>query len=151
MYHVVRGGRVVKATKTPPTKPHPDLPPQPVTEAREKPRVTAINETVRPEKPELKSTAAPIRASGKSKRNASESVKTANATPTTPSLVVPNQFSTSTLEDISELLDHLPLHECVELTRRLFTSIYSLPTGAVRSRAVLKSVHVLVAEYGITP
>jgi len=105
--HVVRGG-CVKATTTPPTKPHPKLPPQSVTEAPEKPVVTATRETGRPQNPELKCTAAPKRPSGKSKKKAATSVKTAAATTTTPNLVVPTQISTSQLQEISDLLDHFP-------------------------------------------
>ena len=82
---------------------------------------------------------------------AAASVKTAAAKPKTPELVVPTQSSTSPLEDISDLLDHLPIQACVELTRWLLTSISSLPTGAARPRAVLKTVILFVAEYGSTP
>ena len=144
--HVVRGGLVVKATTTPPSNPHPNPPPQPVTEALEKSIVTA-----RPQKPDPKSTAAPKRASGKSKKKAAASLKTAAFTPTTPSLVVPTQSPTSPLEEISDLLDHLPRQACVELTRRLLTSVSLLPTGAARPCAALKTVILFVAEYGSTP
>ena len=58
---------------------------------------------------------------------------------------------TNPLEEIYDLLDRLPLQACVELTRRLLTSISSLPTGTVRPRAVLKTVILFVAEYGSTP
>jgi hypothetical protein len=44
--------------------------------------------------------------------------------------VVPTQSSTSPLEEISDLLDVLPIKACVELTRRLLTSVSSLPTGS---------------------
>jgi len=147
--HVVQGGRVVKAT-TPPT-PIPYPPSQPVTEASEKPKVTATRKTARPQKSEPKTTAAPKLAAGKSKKKAAASVKTAAAKPTTPNLVVPNHCSTSPLEEISDLLNHLPLHACVELTRQLLTSISSLPTGAARPRAVLKTIILFVAEYGSMP
>jgi hypothetical protein len=83
----------------------------------------------------------------KSKKKAAASVKTTAAKPTTPNLVVPNQCSTSPLEEISDILDHLPLHACVGLTRRLLTSISSLPTEAARPWAVLKTVIIFVAEY----
>jgi len=125
--HVVRGGLVVKAT-TPPT-PIPNPPSQPVTEASEKPKVTATRKTARPQKSEPKTTAAPKLATGKSKKKTAASVKTTAAKPTTPNLVVPNRSSTAPLEEISDLLDHLPLHACVELTRRLLTFISTLPTG----------------------
>jgi hypothetical protein len=112
--------------------------------------VAATRKTARPKKPEPKSTAAPKSAAGKSKKKAAASVKAVAATPTTPKLVVPTQ-SSSPLQDISDLLDHLPLQACVELTRRLLASISSLPTGAARPRAVLKVVVLFVAEYGSTP
>jgi hypothetical protein len=52
---------------------------------------------------------------------------------------------------MSDLLDHLPLQACVELTLRLLTAISTLPTGAAHPRAVLKTVILFVAEYGSTP
>jgi len=63
---------------------------------------------------------------------AAASAKTAAAKPANlkiPNLVVPTQNPTSQLVDISDLLENLPIHACVELTRRLLTSISSLPTG----------------------
>jgi len=141
-------GRVVKAT-TPSTR-IPNPPSQPVTEASEKSKVTATRKTARPQKSKPKTSAAPKLAAGKSKKKATASVKTAAAKPTTPNLVVPNQSPTSPPEEISDL-EHLPLHACVELTRRLLKSISSLPTGAARPRAVLKTVILSVAEYGSTP
>jgi hypothetical protein len=147
--HVVREGRVVKATTTPP--PNPKLSPQPVTEALTQPKVTATRKTAGPKKPKLKSTAATKPATDKPKKKAAAIVKTVTAKPTTPDLVVPTQSSNSPLEDISDRLDRLPIQACVELTRRLLTSIPSLPTGAARPRAVLKTVILFVAEYGSTP
>jgi len=148
--HVVRGG-VVEATTNPPNNPHPNRPPHQDTNALAKPTVTATRETARPKKPELKSTAAPQRAPGKSKKKAVTTVKTTAAKTATPSLVFPTQNPNSPLENISDLLDHLPLQAFVELTRGLLASIASLPTGAVRPRAVLKTVIIFVAEYGSTP
>jgi hypothetical protein len=80
------------------------------------------------QKPKPKSTAATEPAAGKSKKKAA-SVKTVAAKPTTSERVVPTQYTTSPLEEVSDLLDHLPIQACVELTRRLLTSISSLPTG----------------------
>ena len=133
-------GGVVMATTTPPTNPHPKSLPQPVTESPEKPIVTGSRVTARPQKPEPKSKAAPKRAHGKSKKKAAASVKIVTATPTTPRLVVPTQSPTSPIEEISDLLHHLPIHVCVELTRRLLMSVSSLPTGAVGPLAVMKTV-----------
>jgi hypothetical protein len=57
----------------------------------------------------------------------------------------------SPIEEISDLLDNLPVNACVELTRRLLTAVPTLPSGATRSRAVLKIVILFVAKYGSTP
>ena len=113
--------------------------------------MTATRETARPRKPERKSTAVTKRTAGKSKKKAAASAKTAAAITTPQNLVVPTKNSTSPLEEISDLLDNFPLQACVELTRRLLTSISSLPTGAASPRAVLKTVILSVAEYGSTP
>ena len=68
--------------------------------------------------------------------------------PNPASIPPPNQ---SPIEEISDLLDNLPVNACVELTRRLLTAVPTLPSGAARSRAVLKIVILFVAEYGSTP
>jgi hypothetical protein len=146
--HVVRGGRVIKATTSPP--PHTSPARQPVTEAPVQPIVTATRETARPKNPEPKPTAAIKRATGKDSKKAAACVKTAPAKPSTPNLVDPSHCPTCPLEEISDLIDHLPLQACVDLTRRLLASISSLPTGAARPRAVLKTVILFVAEYGST-
>jgi hypothetical protein len=120
-------------------------------EAPEQPEVTATRKTARPQNAEPKTSAASKPAAGKSKKTAVASVKSTAAKPTTPNPVVPNQSPTYPLEEISDLLDHLPLDACVQPTRRLLTSISSLPTGAARPRAVVKTVILFVAEYGSTP
>ena len=81
---------VVKTT-TPPTS-IPNPPSQPVTEASEKPKVTSTRKAARPQKSEPETAAVPKLAAGKFKKKSAASVKTAAAIPTTPSLVVPNQF-----------------------------------------------------------
>ena len=108
-------------------------------------------ESIIREKPEPKSTAATKPAAGRPKKKAAASVKTAAAKPTTPNLVVPTQSPTSPLEDISDLLDRLPLQACMELTRRLLTSISSFPTAPAGPWAVWKTVILFVAVYGSTP
>jgi hypothetical protein len=113
--------------------------------------VIATREKARPKKPKHKSTAASKQATGKASKKKAASVKAAAAKLTTPKLVVPSQCPTSTLEEISDLLDHLPFQACVKKTRRLFTSLSSIPTGAARTRAVLKTVILFVAEYWSTP
>jgi len=138
--HVVRGGRTVKASAPKPI-------PQPVTEAPTQPQVTATKKAAKPEKAEPKTTAAPKAAGGKPKKSATMSAK-----PVTATQVVTNPHpNTSPLEGISDLLDNLPLEACVELTRRLLTSISYLPKGTAPPRAVLKTVILFVAEYGSTP
>jgi hypothetical protein len=141
----------VSSRLPPPLHPNPKPSPQPVTEAPDQLKVTATRKTARPKKPQTKSTAGPKPATGKPKKKAAASVKTAAAKPTNPDLVVPTQTSSSTLENISDHPDHLPLQACVELTRRLLTSNSSLPPGAARPRAVLKTVILFVAEYVSTP
>ena len=109
--------------------------------------MTATRKKAGPKKPEPKPTAAAQPAAGKSKKKVAASVKTVATKPTIPVLVVP----TNPLEEISDLLDRLPLQVCVELTRLLLTSIFSLPTGTAHPRAVLKTVIFFVAEYGSMP
>jgi hypothetical protein len=92
--------------------------------------VTATRKAARHENHLPKSTAAPKPAAGKQKKKSAASFKTAAANLTTPNLVVPTPRSTSLIEVISDLLDHLPLHACVELTVWLLTSISSLPIMA---------------------
>jgi len=133
-------GRVVHATTTPPSKPNPNPSPQRGTETPAQPKVTATRKTARPEKPDHEPTAALKSGSGKPKKKVTASAKTAPGKNKTPSPVVPTQNPTSTLKEISDLHDHLPFEACVEMIRRLLTSISSLPTGAARSRAVLKTV-----------
>jgi hypothetical protein len=104
----------------------------------------------RPQNSEPKPSADSKPAAGKSKKTAVASVKSEAAKLTTLNLVVSNQSSTSLLGKSFDL-DHLFLDACVQLTRRLLTSISSLPTGAARPRTVLKFVIFFVAEYGSTP
>ena len=113
--------------------------------------MTATRKKAGLKKPEPKPTAAAQPAAGKSKKKLVESVKTATTKPTNPVLVVPNRSPTNPLEEISDLLNRLPLQACVLLTRRLLTSYSSYPLGTLRPRAVLKIVILFVAEYGSTP
>ena len=114
------------------------------------PKVTATRKTAGPKKPKRKCTAATKPAAWKTKKKATASVKNVAAKPTTPELVFPTQPPTSPLEEISDLLNDLPIQACLELTRRLLTSLSSLPSGADGPRAVLKTVILLVAEFGST-
>jgi hypothetical protein len=125
--HVVRGGRVVRAT-SPTSIPNP----QPVTEAPEQPKVTATRKTAKPKKPTPRPAAAVNATSAKPTKKASASYKTVAAKCQINNLVLTPQLPASVLEDISDLLDNLPLQACVELTRRMLTSIPYLPPGAAR-------------------
>jgi hypothetical protein len=58
--------------------------------------------------------------------------------------------NSSPVDEISDLLDTLPMDACIELTRRLLIAVPSLPSGPARSWAVLKTVILFVAEYGST-
>ena len=73
----------------------------------------------------------------------SPSPKKANPASLSPSYQSP-------IEIISDLLDNLPLNECVELTRRLLTAVPTLPSREARIRAVLKIFVLFVSEYGST-
>jgi hypothetical protein len=147
--HVVRGVRFAKATTSP--HPHPSPAPLPVTEAPVQHIVTATRERASPKKPEPKRSAAPKRATSKANKKAATSVKTAAAKTSPPKLVVPSLCSIFPLQEISDLLDNLPLKACVELTRRLLASISSLAIGAARPRSVLKTVILFVTECVSTP
>jgi hypothetical protein len=52
--------------------------------------------------------------------------------------------------EISDLLDNLPLKECLELTRSLLTSVPTFPSGPARLRAALKIVILFITEYDST-
>jgi hypothetical protein len=137
--HVVRGGRVVRDSAPVPT---PAPSPQPVDKAPKVPLVTATVKKAKPEKAVPKTAPAPKKAAAKPTKAASTGARLVKA----PNPVA-NPPSTSPLEDISDLTDSLPLEACVQLTRRLLASISSLPKGAARPRAVLKTVLLFVTKY----
>ncbi len=83
--HVVRGGRVVRAS-APSAIPKPT--PQPVTKAPKVPQVTATAKEVKPEKVKPKITAAPKKAAVKPKKAASTGAK-----PVTTPKPVANPFT----------------------------------------------------------
>jgi hypothetical protein len=72
------------------------------------------------------------------------------AQPTTPKELVPLPTVNPLPSKISHLPDTLPINACIELTRRLLTTVTSLPSGPTSSKAVLKVVLLFVAEYGST-
>jgi hypothetical protein len=108
--------------------------------------VKNTSKKVRNKKPTAKVSAAPKKAP-----NTKASTKECVAKPApSKELVHPPTVNPSPVEEISDLLDTLPIKACVVLTRRLLTDIPSLPSGPARSRAVLKTVILFVAEYGST-
>jgi hypothetical protein len=138
--HVVRGGRVIKTT----------IPssPSPVTQIPPRIEVATTSKQGATTKPAPKVKVGPKKALA---TNTNKHAKPAQPLHTTPKdLVAPTVPSISPIEEISDLLDNLPLTACVELTRRLLTSIPTLPSGPARTRAVLKIVILFVAEYGST-
>ena len=137
--HVVCGGRVVKTT----TPPAPIPTPCPVTENPAWNTVTTTAKKGKTAKSAPKVKVGPKQAPV-TKSNTSAKPKEASQ-PKKP--VVTTQPTQSPLEEISDLLDNLPLKACVDLTRRLLTSVPSLPSGPARSRAVLKIDVLFVAEY----
>ena len=140
--HVVRGRRVVRANIPPTPKPITKL----ITKAPKQLKVIAAAKMAKPEKAEPKITAAP-KATVKPKKAATTGTKPVVTAPP----VAHHHPTPSPLEGISDLIDQLPFDACVELTRRLLTAIPSLPKGAARPRAVLKTVILFVAEYGSSP
>jgi hypothetical protein len=113
--------------------------------------MTATRKTAKPKRPAPRPAAAAKATSAKPTKKASTNVKTVAAKSQTNDLVPTPQRPASVFEDISDLLDNLPLQACVELTHRLLTSILSLPPRAARPRALLKTVILFVTEYGSTP
>jgi hypothetical protein len=92
-----------------------------------------------------------VSAAPKKDPNTKASTKESVAKPApTKHLVHPPTDNPSPVEEISDLLDTLPMKACVELTRRLLIAIPSLPSEPARSRAVLKTVILFVSEYGST-
>ena len=120
---------------------------QPMTEAPDQPIVTATRETARPKTPEPKFTAALCGLLGSLRRKQPRVSKLWPPHPQHPARLSPPKVPP---RQISDLLDHLHFYACVELSR-LLMSISSLPTGAARPRAVLKTAILLVAENGSTP
>jgi hypothetical protein len=126
--------------------------------------VTTTVKQAKPEKSEPK-TAAPTKGAVKPQKAAGSGVK---PVPTKPAVkhkmaaktdakpvkappTVANRPSTLTLEDITDLLDSLSREECVRLSRRVVEYNSSLPIGADRHTAVLKTVILFFAGYGSTP
>jgi hypothetical protein len=89
--------------------------------------------------------AAPRKSSTKQKASTTQCA----AKPTlSEQLVTPPAVNPSAIEEISDLLDSLPMDACAVLTRRLLSTVPSHPSGLARSWGVLKTVFVFVAEYG---
>jgi hypothetical protein len=137
-------GRVIKTTTPPSPKPTSG----PVTQSSTRTEVT----TTRTESKTVKS--APKVMVGPKQAPVTESNKPSKPgqpwQPKSKELVAPTQRTQSHIEEISDLLDNLPLNACVELTCRLLTSVPTLPYGPSLSRAVLKIVVLFIAEYGST-
>ena len=98
------------------------------------PKVTATRKRAGTKKAKPKSAADSKATAGKTKKKAAVSVK-----PSTLELMVPTQSLTSPLEDISDLYDRLHIQACVGLTRRLLTSISSLPQRQPACELFLRS------------
>jgi hypothetical protein len=142
--HAVRRGRVVKATL--PTPPEPAT--RSVTEVPQKDKTTELNTGSYAANPLIKATKAPRQSQVTSTKVKSGKPSHKNPNPTKP--IRPPQSVKSPVEEISDLLHSLPIEACVELKRRLLTAAPTLPSGAARSRAVLKIVFLFEAEYAST-
>ena len=144
--HVVRGGRVIKATTTPLTKPNPNLSTQLVTEAPEQPKEKRRG--LRRLNPNLQQ---PLRRLlGSPRRKKPRVSKPRPPNPQNPTWWPHTKFHLPTPGNPLSPRSPSP-PSIVELYRRALTSISSLPTGADRPWAVLKNVILFVAEYESTP
>jgi len=141
---VVRGGRVIKATNPP--SPNPTS--IPVTLSTTRNEVATTRKKGKTAKSMLKFKVGPKQALATKANKSAEPRQPSQTTP--KELLVPTRPNQSPVEEISDLLDKLPLSACVELTRRLLISIPTLPFGPARTRAVLRIVILFVAEYGST-
>jgi hypothetical protein len=103
--------------------------------------VTTSTKEAKPTEAEPKSTAATKRAAAKPKRAATAGTKPGTAA---KQMVVPRP-NNSPLNGITDLVDTLHVEARVELTRLFLLSLLSLPQGAARPRAVLKTVILFVA------
>jgi hypothetical protein len=112
--------RVVKATL--PTPPEPA--PRSVTGNPQKDKMTELNTGSNAANPVLKATKALGKAQVTSTKVKSGKSSPKNPNPTKP--IPPPQSVKSLAEEISDLLDTLPLGACVELTRRLLTAAPTL-------------------------
>jgi hypothetical protein len=131
-----------------PTPPEPS--PKSATAAPDLNKVTVSKKEGAAANPALKGTKALREAQVK---NTQEKVKAGKSSPKIPSpttLAPAPQITQSPIVEISDLLDTLLMDACVELMRRFLTAAPTLPSGAARSRAVLKIVVLFVAEYGST-
>ena len=140
--HVVRGGRVVRATL--PTDPQ--LFPVAVTEIPTRSEVTNISKKSKTEKSAPKVTVGPKQAQVTKLKKPAKPAKPSQ--PKTKELVVPPQPNQSPIE-ISDLID-LTLNVRVKLTCKILISFPTLPSGLACSRVVIKAVALLVAECGST-
>jgi hypothetical protein len=134
--HVGRRGRVARTVVIPPS--HTPASKR-VTESRET-NVTTTAKEAKPTKAEPKSTAPNKKATVKPKKAATAGSKPAAA-------AKPVVIS----KTITDLVATLPSDACEELTCRLLASYSSLPTGAARHTAVLKTVILFLTEHGSTP
>jgi hypothetical protein len=141
--HVIRGGRVIKAA----SPPSPNFTPCPVTPSPTRNELETTGKKGKTAKSTPKVKVGPKQAPANEVTKPAKPKQPSQTTPMNP--VAPTQTNHSPIE-ISDLLDKLPLNACVELTRRLLTSISTLPTGSARTRAVLKVVILFVAQYGST-
>ena len=142
--HVVRGVHVVKAVGPSPPNPAPG----PASESAVRTEVTTTRMKGKTAKSAPKVTVGPKQALVPKSNKCAKPRQPSQ--PNAKELVAPTQHNQSPIEEISDLLDNLPLKACVELTLRLLTSVPTVPSGPARSRAVFKIVVLFVAEYGST-
>lgn len=138
------GGRLVKAISAI----DPQLTPGSTAVAFKQSEVTNTRNTGKTTKSAPNVTEAPKQAPLPKTMKTATHVKSSQPKPndlvTTPH---PNQ---SPIEEISDPLDNLPLNACVDLTRRILTSVPTITSGPARLLVVLKTVVLFVSAYSIT-
>lgn len=122
--------------------------PGPVTETPTRSEVTYTSHKVKTAKSASKFTVGPKQAPVTKPKEPAEFTKPSQRKP--KELVVPPQLNQSPTDEISDLLDNLPISACVALTRRILTSVPTLPSGAARWQSVPKTPVLFVTEYGST-
>ena len=140
--HVIRQGRVVKATPTTDHNPISGV----VTEAPIEIHVTDTRNMGKITKSAPNFTEAPTQVLVTYSEKTSKPAKSLRHTPNY--LVTPPQPNHSPIYEISDLSGNSPLDRCVDLTCQILASIPILPSGPCLLQSALITIVLFVAKYG---